>query len=237
MAPRAASNVRSRAHHGTAALLQHIQKRIGDGSWPVGHRLPPERDLVEMFGIARNTLRKALNNLAHGGVITRHVGRGTFIATNVANSTISGSDSLIQRIHGASPADVMELRLILEPPFVAVAATRATSRDLQQISHCLRQSEAAKTVLEFEHWDGMLHQAILASTHNHLLTDLYEVINGVRKQPEWETLKQRSLTPARHKQYKDQHRQIVKALSMRDAQTASKKVQEHLLEVKSGMIG
>lgn len=237
----ATSNHRVRAQHGSAALLQHVRKRIADGSWPAGHRLPPERDLVDMFGIARNTLRKAMDELEHAGVIERHVGRGTFIAQRQdqtsSNPSASSAETLVQRIHGASPADVMELRLLLEPQFVESAAIRATSRDLQQISHCLDQSEKANTVLDFEHWDGMLHQAILAAAHNNLLTDLYEAINGVRRQPEWEALKQRSLTPERHKRYKQQHRRIVSALLKRDAEAASREVREHLLEVKAGMIG
>lgn len=235
------SNHRVRAQHGSAALLQHVRKRIADGSWPSGHRLPPERDLVEMFGIARNTLRKAMDELETAGVIERHVGRGTFIAHKIDQAinppTVSSAETLVQRIHGASPADVMELRLLLEPQFVESAALRATSRDLQQISHCLEQSELATTVLDFEHWDGMLHQSILAAAHNNLLTDLYEAINGVRRQPEWEALKQRSLTPERHKRYKQQHRRIVSALLKRDAEAASREVRDHLLEVKAGMIG
>jgi DNA-binding FadR family transcriptional regulator len=229
-------NSRTRAHHASAALLQHIRKRLDDGSWPVGHRLPPERDLVEMFGLARNTLRKAMIQLEEEGVIVRHVGRGTFIAkTTTSKDEASPAESLVQRIHGASPADVMELRLIIEPPFVEAAATKATSRDLQQIVHCLEQSEAATTVLDFEYWDGMLHQAILGSAHNHLLIDLYEAINGVRKQPEWEALKQRSLTPERHARYKQQHREIVDALLKRDAVSASRAVRDHLMEVRAGM--
>ncbi|SDG02673.1 MULTISPECIES: FCD domain-containing protein [Rhodanobacteraceae] len=231
-------NRRIRAQHASAALLQHIRKRMDDGSWPVGHRLPPERELVGMFGMARNTLRKALIQLEEDGVIVKHVGRGTFIARLPSQpADESAAESLLARIYGASPADVMELRLVLEPPFVENAATRATGRDLQQIVHCLEQSERADTVLDFEHWDGMLHHAILASSHNHLLIDLYEAINGVRKQPEWEALKQRSLTPDRKARYMAQHRAIVKALLERDASAASQAVRDHLLEVKAGMTG
>jgi GntR family transcriptional repressor for pyruvate dehydrogenase complex len=188
-----------------------------------------------MFGIARNTLRKALSCLRRDGTISRHIGRGTFVARETTNISVSAAESLMRSIHGSSPTDIMELRLILEPPFVALAASRANSRDLLQIAHCLERSEAAKTALEFEHWDGKLHHAILASTHNGLLTDVYDAISGVRKQPEWEALKQRSLTSERHRLYKDQHRRIVKALSARDAQAASKEVRAHLLEVKSGL--
>lgn len=237
MANTAASRgLRSKAQHGRAALMQHVRKRIADGTWPAGYRLPAERDLVEQFGIARNTLRKVMDDLEGQGLITRHVGRGTFVAATPAPAS-NGAESLLQRIHGASPAEVMELRLLIEPQFVELAATRASGRDLQQIVHCLDESEKAGSVLEFEYWDGMLHQAILSAAHNNLLTDLYDAINGVRKQPEWESLKQRSLTPERLTHYRTQHRTIVDALLQRDAQAASSAIREHLLEVRGGMIG
>lgn len=229
-------SVRQKAHHGSAALLQHVHKRVSDGTWPPGYRLPAERDLVEQFGIARNTLRKVMDQLEQEGIITRHVGRGTFIS-DAPPQPANGAESLLQRIRGASPAEVMELRLLIEPQFIELAATRANSRDLQQIVHCLEESERAKTVLDFEYWDGMLHQAILGAAHNNLLTDLYDAINGVRKQPEWEALKQRSLTPARHARYKQQHRAIVEALRQRNAEKAGNEVRQHLLEVRAGMNG
>lgn len=232
----AGQGLRSKAQHGSAALMQHVRKRIADGTWPAGYRLPAERDLVEQFGIARNTLRKVMDHLEGEGLITRHVGRGTFVAETPAPAS-NGVESLLQRIHGASPAEVMELRLLIEPQFVELAATRASGRDLQQITHCLDESEKATTVLDFEHWDGMLHQAILGAAHNNLLTDLYDAINGVRKQPEWESLKQRSLTPERLARYRTQHRALVEALRQRDADAASAAVRQHLLEVRNGMIG
>lgn len=229
--------VRNKAQNSSVELLQHIHKCISDGIWPVGYRLPAERDLVEQFGIARNTLRKVMDQLESEGIITRHVGRGTFVATIPKSISNNEAESLLQRIHGASPAEVMELRLLLEPQFVELAATRSSGRDLQHITHCLEESEKTTTVRDFEYWDGMLHQAILAAAHNNLLTDLYEAINGVRKQPEWESLKQRSLTPERLSHYRAQHRALVNALCQRDAKAASTAVYNHLLEIRNGMIG
>ncbi|MDC4839310.1 FCD domain-containing protein, partial [Acinetobacter baumannii] len=101
----------------------------------------------------------------------------------------------------------------------------------------LEESEKANTILDFEHWDGMLHQAILGAAHNNLLTDLYEVINGVRRQPEWESLKQRSLTPDRLARYRDQHRKLVDALRQRDSKAANEAIYQHLIEVRNSMIG
>jgi len=129
--PDAQQGLRDKAQQRSAVLLQHVRDRIADGTWSGGDRLPTERALVSQFGIARNTLRKVMDQLEQEGVITRHVGRGTFVCGRTASIPLEGQ--LLQRIHGASPAEVMELRLLIEPQFVALATVRATARDLQRI--------------------------------------------------------------------------------------------------------
>src|SRR3546814_14669610 len=100
-----------------------------------------------------------MDGLADEGLITRHVGRGTFVAERSSNAALTPAQLLLHRIHGASPTEVMELRLMLEPQFVRLAATRASSDDLTRMLHCLTESELTSTVLDFEYWDGMLHRS------------------------------------------------------------------------------
>ncbi len=55
--------------------LQAILQQTGDGM-----RLPPERELAERLGVARETLRRALQELQADGVLQRRQGAGTFVA-------------------------------------------------------------------------------------------------------------------------------------------------------------
>lgn len=55
--------------------LQAILQQTGDGM-----RLPPERELAERLGVARETLRRALRELQAEGVLQRRQGAGTFVA-------------------------------------------------------------------------------------------------------------------------------------------------------------
>jgi DNA-binding FadR family transcriptional regulator len=242
-------NIRTRAATGANALVQLIESNIADGSWTAGFRLPPERDLEKQFGVSRNTLRKSLKLLQDKGSIIRHVGRGSFVAEpRQAHSPQSlspatpvpepvSADSLVRRIHGASPAEIMEVRLVVEPAAIELAALRANAGDVRRIRECLAQSERAADIAEFEHWDGQLHVAIVSASKNSLLMDLYSTMNETRNQPEWLRLKHRSLTPERRRVYQEQHRRIVDALADRDANAARTELREHLLLVRSNLLG
>ena len=57
-----------------------ITRKIQDGSWPAGHRLPSESELVAQFGVARMTVNRALRELQSEGLVERVQGVGTFAA-------------------------------------------------------------------------------------------------------------------------------------------------------------
>lgn len=232
-------NVRERAASGAAALTDFIERNISEGVWQPGTKLPTERVLERQFGVSRNTLRKSLKRLESEGKISRHVGRGSFVtdgASELGDFTAMPRD-LAYRIQAASPAEVMEVRLIIEPLAAELAAMRATADDLARMDECLAHSERAADIAEFEYWDGMLHVAIVAAAKNGMLTALYESINDLRGQAEWRRLKERSVTPERRGVYGGQHHSIVQALKDRDAARARAELRRHLEKVRRNLFG
>ncbi len=63
-------------HHQVANDLREL---ILSGAWPPGKRIPGELELIELFGASRTTIRQALANLQHEGLVTRHAGLGSFV--------------------------------------------------------------------------------------------------------------------------------------------------------------
>jgi GntR family transcriptional regulator len=53
---------------------------IAAGSWKTGEAIFSERELCAAYGISRMTARQAIGDLVHEGILTRHQGRGTFVA-------------------------------------------------------------------------------------------------------------------------------------------------------------
>ena len=87
-----------------------LKQRISAGEWGRVRRIPPERNLAAEFGVARNTIRRAVDHLEEAGIVARQVGRGTFLVGAVGSLA-----ETIVRIEESSPADIMEVRQLLEP--------------------------------------------------------------------------------------------------------------------------
>jgi GntR family transcriptional regulator len=77
-----------------SVIASRAEMRIRSGEWAVGARLPSERDLCQQLDVSRATLRQALAELEHRGLITRHQGRGTFVTLPRTSTTLSGVFSI-----------------------------------------------------------------------------------------------------------------------------------------------
>ena len=57
-----------------------IQRNVEEGRWPVGHRIPSERELCQQHGVSRTTVRIAIAEAVNRGLLHRVHGKGTFVA-------------------------------------------------------------------------------------------------------------------------------------------------------------
>ncbi|UXI68970.1 GntR family transcriptional regulator [Tahibacter amnicola] len=92
-----------------------IERAIGDGDLNPGSALPSERDLAELLGLSRVTVRRAISALVHDGVLIQRHGAGTFVAGRIVKSfsrLTSFSDDL--RARGMRPRSVFLERSVGE---------------------------------------------------------------------------------------------------------------------------
>jgi DNA-binding GntR family transcriptional regulator len=66
--------------HRYRQVIDDLTRRIEDGEWPPGARLPSETELTEEYGVSRSTVRKAKDILAERGLIEIRQGLGTYVA-------------------------------------------------------------------------------------------------------------------------------------------------------------
>jgi DNA-binding FadR family transcriptional regulator len=218
-------------HRTDAQVVAFVEREMREQQLGPGDRLPTEREIAERCGATRTAVRRALARLEAEGRIIRHVGRGTFVAP--AKQTDGGS----LPVQATSPAEIMAVRLLIEPQTVALAATAATADDYAEMERCLLGGEEHQRHEEFETWDEAFHRSLAVATHNSLLIQICDVVNGARHQPLWGRLKQRSFTQERCLDYIRDHRDIYEALLDRDGAAAQAAMRAHILRVQANIFG
>lgn len=216
---------------GAIEIAQSLKSRIEAGEW-AEHRIPPERDLAADFGVARNTIRRAMMMLREEGTIWRHVGRGTFIVPEV-----DAFSEAVARMRKASPGDMMEVRLVLEPHAASIAAVSASTSELKSVEEAHRHAKDACEIAMFEHWDAEFHDRIVASGRNELFRDICSLVGALRNQDAWFEMKQRSFSEARRAAYCLEHEAILAALLRHDPDAAANAMRAHLLSVRANLLG
>ncbi len=152
-------------------VIAQLREQVRSGAWPVGRRIPTEPQLVEAFGVGRNTVREAVRALVHAGVLECRQGSGTYV---VSTDELSGA--VTRRLADAEFAEAVEVRRAFEVEAARLAALRRTDEDLAALDAALAAREAtwaAGRVAEFVEADAGLHTAVVAAAHNSMLAELY----------------------------------------------------------------
>jgi GntR family uxuAB operon transcriptional repressor len=217
---------------GVGAISAYLQRAIETGAYSEGDRLPPERQLAETFKAARSTVRRALDKLEKEGLVSRRLGSGTFVGTSVA-----AGQRPADLVDELSPLQLIEARMAVEPFTTRLAVLHATRRTLDEMDAVLSHADASMDDKDaFSKWDGEFHFLLARASANPLLLSVYRQINHVRLHAQWDAMKEKILTPEVIAAYSRQHRGILNAIHVRDAQLAQTLMSEHLEAAREDLV-
>ncbi|SFD78920.1 FadR/GntR family transcriptional regulator [Roseivivax sediminis] len=196
-----------------------------------GDRLPAERHLIEILGVGRSALRKALDQLERDGAIWRHVGKGTFVSRVAAETSRPDAFSGI----GAqlTPFRMMRARITIEPAIAREAAANCSREALARIHGALARQRAAASWTEYERQDDQLHRAIAEAADNALLLALFDSLNRVRREVAWGSVTRSSARPSSDHSSFAEHDAIAEAIEAHDQEAAFQAMRAHLKSVAS----
>jgi GntR family transcriptional regulator, transcriptional repressor for pyruvate dehydrogenase complex len=230
-APRTGTRMEHDIDNGRGTLTQ-LRAYLAQCDLAENAKLPPERELVDILGVSRSDLRKALAVLEREGELWRHVGKGTFLGARPAEELCSVAAIAAT----TNPAEVMRTRLLIEPMTAREAALNVTAQDVAELRACLRGTREARTWRFYESWDNRLHRTIAYSAHNRLLLSLFDTLNTVRRAVSWGRLRPTQERPsADHHSFAD-HARIVDAIENRDQRAAESAMRLHLEYVARGLM-
>jgi len=209
-------------------VVEHVRRLIESGGLKPGDRLRGERDLAHELGVSRPSVRSGLEALESMGVVVSRRGAGTFLAEGPPDL---GREplSLLASLHGFTPAEMFEARLVLEVGVAGLAARHAEGEPLAAMAEEVTEMFAsADEPAAFLRHDVRFHRAVAAGCGNRVLAALMEMVAA-------QFYEQRKETVERARNLRDSaemHRRIFRAIRARDAEGARTAMTEHLMQAR-----
>lgn len=210
-------------------VFERIRDHIFRGDLRPGEQLRSERELCEIMGVSRPTIRQAIKKLIERGLVENRQGQGTFVKNP---KQAHGHNPLREMIDWdeATLRDLLEVRMALECQAATTAALRATAEDVKALDAHVKEMRASIEsgelgILE----DVRFHMTLAYATQNpiqiHLMKNLYDMLHfGIE-----ESLKQLYLNPENLSRILDHHQAVADAVRRRDPERAYDAMRQHIL--------
>ena len=204
----------------------------------VGDKLPTEMELCERLQVGRSTVREAIKALQVMGYVTIEPGRGAFLKRKHLESPVHNLLSWLGS-RKTEVADLIDVRMQLEPFAARLAVERGTDEDIAAIAALHAEYERVLAAAPFDELQGerlcdldaAFHAAIAQASHNLLLIDLNTVMAEAFK--EFRTRSFKVESHARNAVVP--HRKILAALQKRDAAGVQRYMKGHLFKALEDM--
>ncbi|UIJ47303.1 FadR family transcriptional regulator [Sphingomonas cannabina] len=205
------------------AVCDSVLSWIRQGRHPKGDRLPTERELAELHGVSRTTVREAMVALEMAGVVEIRKGSGIYVVG-------------LDRVWAPLPEldigafELIEARRLFEGEAAALAAVSISDTFLAELERLLEAMHDPDS-LKAEAADREFHLTIARATGNSVIQRTVESLWDMRDRS---PLARNILTRARHCGFNSrisEHEEILAALRRRDSRAARKTMRSHLERV------
>lgn len=234
-APPAAEPLRQEADRLSDRLAQRLTRQITTGALQPGERLPTEQQLAQTHGVSRTVVREAVHQLKSLSLVVSRQGSGVFVATAPAHQPLAFDPRVLGSVEAV--VHVVEVRRVLEGEIAALAAERATRR---QIAGMRRQLKAIDLAVA-EGRDGVaedlgFHRLIGEATGN----PQFRLLLGFLEQYLREGMRITRGNEARRTDFMQavqlEHRAVVDAIAARDPATARRCAVDHILHGEQRLV-
>ena len=210
-------------------LARNLLEALASGLYPVGARLPAERELALKYNVSRPTVREAIIALEVQGLVEVKVGSGAYVLRLPGKEDLPGFD--------ISAFELTEARLMFEGEAAALAATQISDEEIAEIERLVveiaRENNDPRGA---EKADRAFHLAIARATRNGAVQDAIARLWDLRvTSPEAALLHEKART-ANIKPVVDEHTAILEALRSHNPSGARAAMRNHLSQVIESLL-
>jgi DNA-binding FadR family transcriptional regulator len=160
--------------------LDLLGEAIVAGRFPPGGSLPPEPQLCETYGVSRTVIREAVKSLVAKGLLVTGPKLGTRVLAGDQWNWFDPSVVSWQSKTGLTHEflrDLQELRRVVEPAAVRMAAERATAQDIAEIEAAYAgMKQAVEQGGDYVANDLRFHQGLLRACHNRMVVQMSKAL-------------------------------------------------------------
>jgi len=216
----------------SAEIRSRLLEAIRKGELAPGTTLPAERVLCLEFGVARTSVREAIQGLVTAGYLVRR-GNRAVVADQLPEMRLAGDD------RKALVHQLFEVRRVIEPAMAEFAAIRATGEQREAIVELA--SRNARELDEFRAIDREFHTAMARACGNPVLHEVHaKAMAALFASGEFTSLLyaevNRSEVNAIIRSATSSHRCIADALSRGDVRATVEGVEQHLNDIERRML-
>ena len=193
-----------------------------------GDKLPSERELAEMLGVSRSSIRDAIRGLELMGLVEPRQGAGTIVRATSADSLLNPfANALKHRREMVS--ELLDFRKMLEPPLAARAATHASNDELSEMDEILQRQESKQALGDAAvAEDAEFHYSIALASGNSVVLKVLDILMDLLRDT-----RERSLqVEGRPQKSLAGHRRILAAIKRHDAEAAKSAMRRHIEDVE-----
>jgi DNA-binding FadR family transcriptional regulator len=208
-------------------LFRVFADQIEAGTLPEGAPLPPEREIVETYGVSRTVAREAVQALANRGLVDARPRHRPVVRKPGFEAALETLESVVRQLLSQPDGvrNLFETRIMIEASLVRQAATDATREDIAALKAALAANEASIDDSEaFYLTDMAFHQALFQIPRNPVLPAIHKAYTTWLK-PHWSEMPR---LPERNRENHRAHTQIFEAILMRDPDAAEAALRTHL---------
>jgi GntR family transcriptional regulator, transcriptional repressor for pyruvate dehydrogenase complex len=193
-----------------------------------GDKLPAERELAEILGVSRSSIRDAMRSLELVGLVEPRQGAGTVvreISPDVLVTPISNILAHKRQLVG----ELLDFRKMLEPPLAARAAKNATADKISEMDEILRRQHEkfSRGELAIEE-DNQFHYSIARASGNSVVLKVLDTLMDLLRETRALSLQRKG----RPQKSIAGHRRILSAIKRRDAGAAETAMRQHIQDVE-----
>jgi GntR family transcriptional repressor for pyruvate dehydrogenase complex len=166
----------------TAILLaQRIVGEIADRHLEPGTPLPPEREMIERYEVARGSLREALRFLEIQGVLTIKTGpNGGPIVRRPDSKNLASVLAMMLQLEHAQFNEILEARQVMEPALAGLAAERMSDEQIEELHESVvRMRNAIEDADAFLDENQNFHALIAEAAGNHVFALFISSLNWI----------------------------------------------------------